>query len=260
MQTHAFKDWLRSQYLQLSGQPLAPGTQVSRTANCSTIEEWEGDLDAHFEKDGMIGLLEKLTYTRSDQTSKLEPRHHIPIDGDVSNGSTTYRSAANLYRKFRVAQQNGCVSADSQRRGAKPTEMSRTTRVRLGQERFRYMVMERWDYRCAATGASILLTASHIKPWRFSSDIERLDALNGICLSPVFDKAFDTGLITFRFDGLMVISPLVQRTDALRIGLLGNTKLRGLNGHHRPYLEFHHNNIWKHCGHSIHDRTLYSAA
>ena len=253
MQTSAFRLWLKSSYLQLNGNPLADGTQVSRAANCSTIEQWEGDLDDHYDRDGMTGLLQRLSYSTVDQNAKREQPHRIPINGDIVNGSTTYRSAANLYRKFRVAQASGLWEEfKTESHGAlTPTERKMIAKARVGQGRFRYLVLERWDYRCAVTNASLLLTASHIKPWRSSSDKERLDAFNGICLSPVFDKAFDAGVITVRSDGHLILSPRVPIIEARKLGLNYGMRLRGLGHHHRPYLEFHQKNIWQHSGASL---------
>lgn len=241
MQTSAFRLWLKTSYLQINGNPLADGTQVSRAANCSTIEQWEGDLDEHYDRDGMTELLRRLSYSAVDQNANRQPLHRIPIDGDIVNGSTTYRSAANLYRKFRVSQSIGIledVESENQDFLAQ-TERRMMGKVRLGQNRFRCLVLERWDYRCAVTHASLLLTASHIKPWRSSSDSERLDTFNGICLSPVFDQAFDTGVITFRFDGHLILSPRIPKAEALKLGICPGMRLRGLGHRHKPYLEFH---------------------
>ena len=80
------------------------GTQISRLANCSTIEQIEGDLDEHFQRDGMRDLIEKLTYSTEDVRTGRPPRHAIPIDGDVANGTSTYRAAANLYHKFQISR------------------------------------------------------------------------------------------------------------------------------------------------------------
>lgn len=258
MQTLAFRQWLRTSYLQINGNLLAEGTQVSRTANCSTIEQCEGDLDDHFDRDGMADLLERLSYSTTDQHAKIEPRHRISINGDIANGSTTYRSAANLYRKFRVAQANGLPGALQWKPSSvqQSTERSSMTKIRIGQDKFRYSVLERWDYRCAVTKASILLTASHIKPWRSCSDTERLDRFNGICLSPVFDRAFDTGIITFRFDGHLILSPSVPKQEADKLGLDFSIRLSGLSRLHRTYLDFHHKHIWLHKGISIEEAYL----
>jgi len=50
------------------------------------------------------------------------------------------------------------------------------------------------------------LRASHIKPWRLSSDAEKLDGHNGLLLSPHIDHLFDRGYITFSDAGEVVFS------------------------------------------------------
>ena len=56
--------------------------------------------------------------------------------------------------------------------------------------------MANYDYKCAVTGIDIpdLLLASHIIPWS-KNEHERLNPENGICLSPLYDRAYDTGYI-----------------------------------------------------------------
>lgn len=85
---------------------------------------------------------------------------------------------------------------------------------RKGQEYFRRMILANYGGRCALTGIDIpqLLLASHIIPWSDKSHKrERLNPCNGICLSALYDKAFDKGLITFSPDDLSV-----QLSSALR--------------------------------------------
>ena len=50
--------------------------------------------------------------------------------------------------------------------------------------------------KCAITGIDIpdLLLASHIIPWSKNEE-ERLNPENGICLSPLYDRAYDKGYI-----------------------------------------------------------------
>ncbi len=82
------------------------------------------------------------------------------------------------------------------------------TKRRKGQDYFRRMILANYSGRCALTGINIpqLLLASHIIPWAeksFKSD--RLNPCNGICLSALYDKAFDKGLITFSPDDYSVV-------------------------------------------------------
>ena len=45
------------------------------------------------------------------------------------------------------------------------------------------------------------LVASHIKPWRDSTDAEKLDGHNGLLLSPHVDHLFDRAYISFSDSG-----------------------------------------------------------
>jgi putative restriction endonuclease len=72
-------------------------------------------------------------------------------------------------------------------------------RVRIGQRFFREAVLTAYNRRCCVTGIAhdALLVASHIKPWKDSDPkTERTNPRNGLCLSPLYDKAFDAGLMT----------------------------------------------------------------
>ena len=82
------------------------------------------------------------------------------------------------------------------------------TKRRKGQDYFRRMILANYGGRCALTGIDIsqLLIASHIIPWEDKShQKERLNPCNGICLSALYDKAFDKGLITFSPDDYKVL-------------------------------------------------------
>lgn len=74
----------------------------------------------------------------------------------------------------------------------------RQVKIRVNQNVFRQIVLANYDYKCALTGIDIpeLLVASHIIPWSENKE-ERLNPTNGICLSSLYDKAFDQGLISF---------------------------------------------------------------
>lgn len=81
------------------------------------------------------------------------------------------------------------------------------TKQRKGQAYFRHMILANYGGRCALTGIDIpqLLLASHIIPWSDKSHKkDRLNPCNGICLSALYDKAFDKGLITISPDDYTV--------------------------------------------------------
>ena len=115
--------------------------------------------------------------------------------------------------------------------------------VRIGQQRFRRRVLEHFDHRCAITSSRVLVRASHIKPWRDASDIERLDWQNGLALSPVYDAAFDRGYITFSADGRILIHPdYAQELDLL--GISGTVSLKSITEGHLAYLDWHRKSVY----------------
>jgi putative restriction endonuclease len=72
----------------------------------------------------------------------------------------------------------------------------REVKTRINQSVFRQIVLSNYLDKCAISGIDIpkLLIASHILPWS-KNEKERLNPENGICLSVLYDKAFDKGLI-----------------------------------------------------------------
>ncbi|WP_032388530.1 HNH endonuclease [Rhodococcoides fascians] len=113
-----------------------------------------------------------------------------------------------------------------------PTQRMFTFAVRVGQHRFAQSVLENHQNCCVFCGLSgtiagrrrpRMMVASHIKPWRDSSDDERLDFRNGFTACPTHDVAFDTGLITVNQDLSVSYAPGVESemraTPALRHAL-----------------------------------------
>ncbi len=72
----------------------------------------------------------------------------------------------------------------------------REVKTRVNQNVFRQIVIANYSGKCSITGIDIpdLLFASHIIPWS-KNESERLNPENGICLSALYDKAFDKGYI-----------------------------------------------------------------
>ena len=81
------------------------------------------------------------------------------------------------------------------------------TTTRVGQDFFRTAVLSAYNGRCCITGLSLpaLLVASHIVPWSHDS-ANRVNPRNGLLLSALHDKAFDSGFITIRDDMTVQVS------------------------------------------------------
>lgn len=82
------------------------------------------------------------------------------------------------------------------------TQRVQLAKARVGQGLFRKRVMLLGD-RCRVTGVTDkrVLIASHIKPWKVSSNPERISGFNGVLLSPHVDALFDSYLLTFEENG-----------------------------------------------------------
>jgi predicted restriction endonuclease len=120
------------------------------------------------------------------------------------------------------------------------TERQAVTKARIGQGSFRQQLLEMWE-GCAVTDVRLpnVLRASHIKPWRFSSNSERLDPYNGLLLLPQYDQLFDKGLISFDKRGVLMRSPAVEEIEPAKLGINVNDRLRSLSKRHLGFLDYH---------------------
>lgn len=125
------------------------------------------------------------------------------------------------------------------------TEIEVLSRVRIYQNKYRKDLLSLLK-KCPITGITDkrLLVASHIKPWCLSSDEERLDVFNGFILSPLYDRLFDQGLITFTHEKkILYSSTLSEKT--LSIIKVENDYCEDLPVANREkYLSFHNEKIF----------------
>lgn len=119
--------------------------------------------------------------------------------------------------------------------------------ARLGQQHFRRQLIQRWQ-SCSVTDINKrdVLLASHIKPWRLSSDGEKLDAYNGLLLTPALDRLFDKGIVTFRQNRKIVLSNQLTSWEYQKMGIDSSMELRELPVRTNDYLEYHRDAIFKH--------------
>ena len=90
----------------------------------------------------------------------------------------------------------------------------REVKTRVNQNIFRQIVLANYNRQCAITGIDIpdLLVASHILPWSLNEE-ERLNPENGICLSALYDRAFDKGLIGITEKYQMLLSNEIKSKE-----------------------------------------------
>lgn len=91
------------------------------------------------------------------------------------------------------------------------TERHQLVKARVGQGLFRNNVRLN-EHACRVTGVTQLhhLRASHIKPWKDSTNEEKLHGCNGLLLAPHVDHLFDRGFISFEDGGELVVSERME--------------------------------------------------
>lgn len=126
------------------------------------------------------------------------------------------------------------------------TDREAVVLARRGQGLFRQRV-SRIETRCRVTGVTRPehLRASHCKPWRDSSNEERLDGDNGLLLTPSIDHLFDRGFISFRADGRLLVSPVAHADSLRRMGVpVEGLDVGGFSRGQKTFLEYHRDAVF----------------
>ena len=126
------------------------------------------------------------------------------------------------------------------------TERTALVQARRGQGIFRDNVRS-IEHACRITRVERMehLIASHIQPWRDSSNEERLDGENGLLLTPTVDHLFDKGFISFENAGQLIVSPVADPVSLKRMGVDRDARANvgAFSEGQRRYLEFHRENV-----------------
>lgn len=123
---------------------------------------------------------------------------------------------------------------------------------RIGQERYRKAVIE---YMAQCPFSKItderLLIASHIKPYsvciKEKREDQALDYLNGLALSPTYDRLFDQGYITFSDTGELICGTQLSAYtwDKLNINPTAKNKMRIFPENREDYLDYHRKHVFQ---------------
>lgn len=135
-----------------------------------------------------------------------------------------------------------------ERQTKKDKKEQEINRARIGQGKYRESLLEECPY-CPITMVNDerLLIASHIKPWASSSDKEKIDPKNGYMFTPLYDRLFDRGFITFTEDKHMHISNWLSPRNCKRLGLKDDVYIQHLpmDEKRKEYLKYHREVIFK---------------
>lgn len=127
-----------------------------------------------------------------------------------------------------------------------PTQKQQLINARRGQGLFRANVRLH-EKSCRLTNVSDPehLRASHIKPWKDSSDSEKIDGSNGLFLAPHIDHLFDRGFISFADSGKLLISAALASSIANSWAITDGINAGSFTEKQKCYLEYHRQNVFK---------------
>ena len=126
------------------------------------------------------------------------------------------------------------------------TEAEAKVKLRKGQQKFKKQLAPLWDHHCALCGIDLpeLLRASHAKPWKDSTDEERLDPYNGILLCCNHDALYDQGYIAFDGTGKIHISSQIEKIDYVKYGIHDKMRVARVE-ENKKYFKWHKRNVFK---------------
>jgi putative restriction endonuclease len=177
--------------------------------------------------------------------------HHSPFEykGLITVGGTGIVPERSTKFVFHLVHdqsaQDDLIMHTTEIQSLPETERQSVIKARIGQGVFRQQLIEMWE-GCAVTDVRLpnVLRASHIKPWRFSSNSERLNPYNGLLLLPQYDQLFDKGLISFDESGDLLRSPALELIEPSKLGISPKDKLRALSDQHCAFLCYHREEVF----------------
>lgn len=230
-----FYDWL-------GNTKLAPST-VEDYFYCikSRISDWANE--HHVTDKNLLQVTDWNEWIDIEQGIKS-----IPIYKSWNESAhNKYSSALKWYKRYlHDLTQTNSISRDVKEvyeSSRDSTVKTRLVDARLGQGQFRDALISLWG-TCSVSNYDLvnMLVASHIKPWRVATDLERLDPYNGLLLIPNLDKAFDSGLISFDDSGKILISNSLS--DPEKLGIDAELKI-SLHSENKKYLSYHREKVFK---------------
>jgi len=132
------------------------------------------------------------------------------------------------------------------RRDLSQADKEQLLKARRGQGEFRRQV-ERVEQSCRLTGVLDRrhLRARHIKPWRDSTDREKLDGNNGLLLSPHIDHLFERGYLSFGDAGQLLVSRYLNPGVLDRWGVALTMSAGSFNAAQRRFLAYHRERLFE---------------
>jgi putative restriction endonuclease len=178
---------------------------IGRTANAVALKLVNfASLDPFHQQRGVKGM---------QNSGKMDK---VIYDEFVSDWENLIYESELLLEKYNTGDKLGIEDIKKVIQTKEHTKEGRDTlrlvKTRVNQSFFRTMVLANYNSKCAVSRIDLpeLLVASHIIPWA-ENEKERLNPENGICLSPLYDKLFDEGLMTLTNNFQIIFSEKILR-------------------------------------------------
>jgi len=144
------------------------------------------------------------------------------------NWSAMVDQSAQAYESFMALTDDASRLAGRDSQPLRPrrdgaTTVERTVPVRRGQDWFRAALMAGFEGKCciSACNVSSMLVASHIVPWAADASL-RLNPHNGLLLSAIHDRAFESGDLAIDNDfRVLIATPIRQSSNEFLQQALG---------------------------------------
>ncbi|MER2191668.1 MAG: HNH endonuclease [Solibacillus sp.] len=119
-------------------------------------------------------------------------------------------------------------------------------KIRKGQQKFTQGLLAMAERKCVLCDITLssLVCATHSKPWKDSTEQERLDPYNGLLLCRNHSVLYKEGYIAFDGTGKIHISLELNEQDYLKYGLHSKMRVQRLE-ENKPYFKWHKRNVFK---------------
>jgi hypothetical protein len=203
------------------------------------------------------------------ELARLLPERHSPLRASGDANPAVYlallpRKMAGVVRRLVGVEVDRLVEEITQGVGGQfPDEVAEETllqradltpalkrdllNARRGQGLFRTN-LEKVESACRLTGLLDRrhVRAVHIKPWRISTDAEKLDGCNGLLLSPHLEHLFSRGYISFSDSGELLVSRHLNPAVLDKWGLRLPRYVDAFRPEQCRYLDYHRREVFEH--------------
>ncbi|MEA1916671.1 MAG: HNH endonuclease [Campylobacterota bacterium] len=176
----------------------------------------------------------------------------IPSNEGINSDNPSFYFRILLDYQFRSTMHPKLSQQTQEKISVQEKVIPKKGKSRDGAQKYRRKVIDHMP-QCPFTKISDerLLIASHIKPYAAcindNNQEEANDYLNGLALSPTYDKLFDQGYITFTDNGELICgTQLTPYTwEKLSINPNAKNKMRIYPEDRENYLNYHRNNVFQ---------------